>query len=117
MGKNRKDSRIRRRKHIRKFILGNAVSPRISVFRSNRYMFVQAVDDESNRVIAAIWEKTLKPIKDEDPIGRAARLGGEFGKVLIKKKVKQVVFDRGGYKYHGRIKSFADGVRDAGIKF
>lgn len=117
MKKTRNDSRIRRRKHTRKSISGTAARPRISVFRSNRYLFVQAVDDENNRVIAAIWEKTLKPVKGEVPIDRAARLGSEFGKVLVKKKVKQAVFDRGGYKYHGRIKSFADGVRDAGIKF
>jgi large subunit ribosomal protein L18 len=117
MAKTRKDSRIRRRRHIRKTISGTASCPRISVFRSNRFMFVQAVDDETNQVIAALWEKTLKSVKDEAPIDRAARLGSEFGKLLTKKKVTQAVFDRGGYKYHGRVRSFADGVREAGIKF
>ena len=80
-------------------------------------MFVQAVADDTNKVVCALWEKAIKPVKDEAPIDRASRFGEEFGKLLLKKKVEQVVFDRGGYKYHGRIKSFADGVRKAGIKF
>ena len=117
MAMTRKEKRERRRKHIRKTIAGTAEVPRLSVFRSNKYMFVQAIDDEANKVVTAMSEKTLKEKKDESPIDRAGRLGEEFGKALKEKKVGTVVFDRGGYKYHGRVSSFADGVRKSGIKF
>ena len=117
MTMTRKEKRERRRKHIRKNLAGTAAVPRLSVFRSNRYLFVQAVDDEANKVVTAMSEKTLKEKKDESPLERAGRLGKEFGKMLKEKKIDALVFDRGGYKYHGRVASFADGVREAGIKF
>jgi large subunit ribosomal protein L18 len=117
MAMTRKEKRMRRRKHVRRNITGTGAIPRLSVFKSNRYLFVQAIDDEMNKVVTAMSEKTLKEKKDETPVDRAGRLGEEFGKALKKKKVDAVVFDRGGYKYHGRVASFADGVRKSGIKF
>ena len=117
MAVTRRQKRIRRRTHIRKSVHGTAEKPRLSVFKSNKFLFVQAVDDEANKTIAAFWEGKVKPKRDEKPIDRAGRMGEEFGGMLKKKKVKIVVFDRGGYRYHGRLKSFADGVRKAGIKF
>ena len=117
MSSTRKEMRIRRRKRVRKSVYGTAEKPRLSIFRSNKYLFAQLVDDEKNVVIAALWEKKLKSKKDEKPVERATRFGEEFGALLKKKKVQTVVFDRGGYKFHGRVKQFADGVRKAGIKF
>lgn len=117
MATTRRQKRIKRRTHIRKNVYGTAEKPRLSVFKSNRYLFVQAVDDEGNIVISALWEGKIKPEKDEKPVDRAGRVGEKFGDMLKKKKVNTVVFDRGGYKYHGRLKSFAEGVRKAGIKF
>ena len=117
MATTRQVQRGRRRRHIRKSVSGSAVKPRLSVYRSNKFLFIQAVDDESNKVISALWEKAIKPKKDEKPMDRAGRMGEAFGEQLKKKKIKTAVFDRGGYKYHGRLKSLAEGVRKAGIKF
>ena len=117
MSKTRKEMRIRRRKRVRKSVNGTAERPRLSDFRSTRYLFAQAIDDDNNKVLAALWEKTLKPKKDEKQLDRAHRFGTDFGVLLKKKKVKTVVFDRGGYKYHGRVKQFADAVRKSGVKF
>ena len=116
MAKTRQEQRQRRMKHIRKSVKGATVKPRLSVFRSNRYLFVQAVDDEKNKVLAALSEKKLIK-KGEKPVDRAERFGTEFASLLKKAKVSELVFDRGGYRFHGRIARFADGVRKAGIKF
>jgi len=80
-------------------------------------LFVQAVDDEANKSMAALSESKIKPAEGEKPVDRAERMGKMFGALLKKVKITTVVFDRGGYKYHGRIKRFADGVREEGIKF
>lgn len=117
MAKTRSEQRNRRKMHIRKRVAGSVEKPRLSIFRSNRYMFAQIVDDENGKPMCGLWEKTLTSKKDEKPSDRAGRFGEEFGKLLKKRKVDTVVFDRGGYKYHGRIKQFADGVRKQGIKF
>lgn len=117
MAKTRRVQRKRRKMHIRKRIVGTAERPRLSVYRSNRFMFAQIVDDESGKPVCGLWEKKLPDKKGEKPVDRAGRFGEEFGKLIQKKKVETVVFDRGGYKYHGRIKEFAEGVRKQGIKF
>jgi len=117
MAKTRRDKRNRRRMHIRKAICGTKDIPRVSVFRSNKYIFVQLVDDDGQKCICGLWEKSLKPLKDEKPVDRAARMGREFGTLVKKKGCKKIVFDRGGYKFHGRIKAFADGMRKSDIKF
>lgn len=117
MSKTNQEKRQRRRIHIRKKIFGTSETPRLSVFRSNRYLYVQLVDDNAGKTILGLSDKGFKSVKDEKPLDRAKRFGTEFGKMIAKKGVKTVIFDRGGYKYHGRIKNFADGVRESGIKF
>ena len=113
--KNRK--RVRRKKHIRKRIAGTADRPRVSVFRSNRHMYVQAIDDASGTTLvsASNLEKELKSLKNS--VEAAAKLGETFGKRLSERKLKTVVFDRNGYKYHGIVKAIAEGTRKAGIEF
>jgi large subunit ribosomal protein L18 len=110
--KNRK--RDKRKFHIRKRLEGSAARPRLTVFKSNRYMYLQAVDDASGATIAAAstLEETLKGCERN-----VAKLGEEMGKRLKEKNVGTVVFDRNGYLYHGIVKAMADGARKAGIQF
>ncbi|MBN1619033.1 50S ribosomal protein L18 [Candidatus Dojkabacteria bacterium] len=116
MKKTKNEKRIRRKLHLRKKLWGTGSAPRVSVFRSNRYLYAGAVDDDLSKVIVGICEK--KMIKSgEKPVERAARIGEEFGKGLMKKKINKIVFDRSGYKFHGRVKAFAEGIRKAGINF
>ncbi len=113
--KNRK--RDKRRFHIRKRLDGSAARPRLTVYKSNRYMYLQAVDDESGATLvsASTLEESLKEIKRN--VEGASRLGEEMGKRLKEKNIGTVVFDRNGYLYHGIVKAMADGARKAGIQF
>ena len=92
---------------MRAKINGTAEVPRLCVFRSNKYIYAQIIDDEKN--------KTLASAKAE--LKAADKVGEEVAKKAIKQKIKKVVFDRGGYKYHGRVKALADAARSAGLKF
>jgi len=109
--------RTRRKMHIRKQLAGTAARPRVSVFRSNRHMYVQAIDDATGRTLvsASSLEKDLSSLKNT--VEAASKLGDAFGKRLIEKDLKTVVFDRNGYKYHGIVKAIAEGTRKAGIDF
>ena len=112
--------RLRRKESIRLRIHGTAERPRLSVFRSARYVYAQAVDDTQGRVIAAAseLEALLKVAVAGKPKKERARIVGKtLGEKLIACGVKQVVFDRNGFIYHGRVKEVADGARDAGLTF
>ena len=106
--------RLRRRRRVRARISGTAQRPRISVFRSNRGISAQLVDDIAGHTLAAVsW--TEAPLRDKPPMEQA----GAAGKLLAERAqaagITTAVFDRGGYKYHGRVKAFAEGVREGGI--
>lgn len=112
--------RLRRKASIRLRIHGTLERPRLSVFRSARYVYAQAVDDTTGRVVAAASE--LEPALKEAVSGkpkkeRARIIGKVIGEKLVARGVKQVVFDRNGFIYHGRVKEIADGARDAGLSF
>ncbi|MFA6506402.1 MAG: 50S ribosomal protein L18 [Treponemataceae bacterium] len=109
--------RLKRKIHIRKRIAGTAERPRMSVFKSNRSLYIQVVDDALGNTLASAstLEKDLKDIKRD--IEGAAKLGEVMGKRLLEKKITTVVFDRNGYLYHGIVKAMADGARKAGIQF
>jgi large subunit ribosomal protein L18 len=109
--------REQRRKHVRKNLSGSGGTPRMTVFKSNRYLYVQVIDDSvgSTLATASTLEESLKGVKRN--VEGAARLGEEIGKRLKEKNVATVVFDRNGYKYHGIVKAIADGARKAGISF
>ena len=109
--------RIRRRKHIRKLVSGNGTRPRLTVYKSGRYMYVQAIDDlkEHTLVSASNIEKDLQKIKTT--VAGGEQLGEIVAGRLKEKKIDRVVFDRNGYAYHGIVKSIADGARKAGIQF
>jgi large subunit ribosomal protein L18 len=109
--------RLKRKIHIRKRISGTAQRPRMTVTRSNRRLSVQIIDDTKGQTLASAstLEKDLRSIKPT--VAGAAQLGELFGKRLLEKDIKSVVFDRNGYLYHGIIKALADGTRKAGIQF
>lgn len=115
---NDKDrKRLKRKIHIRKRLHGTAERPRMTVTRSNCNLYMQIIDDDAGRTLASIstLEKefaSLKPNTDG-----AAKLGEEFGKRILDKNIKTVVFDRNGYLYHGVVKALADGARKAGVEF
>jgi large subunit ribosomal protein L18 len=113
---DRKSKRKKRKIRIRKKVKGTKDRPRVSVFRSNRHIYAQVIDDEKHITLASLNDlkiKTKKTSKKE--IARS--VGEELAKILKKKKIKSVVFDRGGYKYHGRVKEIAEALRNSGIKF
>jgi large subunit ribosomal protein L18 len=114
--KTKPQSRLRRRRRVRAKVRGSAERPRLSVFRSNRGIQAQLVDDVAGHTIAAVnWtEGDLKELKSMDQAKKAGELLAERAKAA---GVESVVFDRGGYRYHGRVKALADGAREAGLKF
>ena len=109
-------SRLRRRRRVRAKVRGTAERPRLSVFRSNRGIQAQVIDDVTGHTLAAVnWtEDDLKSLKSMDQAKRAGELLGERAKAA---GVETVVFDRGGYRYHGRVKALADGAREKGLTF
>ncbi len=112
--------RLRRKVSIRLRVHGTAERPRLSVFRSTRYVYAQAVDDATGRVLAAASElegKLKEAIAGKPKKERARIVGKVIGEKLIARGVTQVVFDRNGFIYHGRVKEVADGARDAGLTF
>ena len=107
-------ARLKRRRRVRAKVTGTAERPRISVFRSNRGIFAQLIDDERGHTLAAVshTEADLKGLKPLEQASKAGQLLAERAKAA---GVQAAVFDRGGYRYHGRLKAFADGVREGGL--
>jgi large subunit ribosomal protein L18 len=106
--------RLKRRRRVRAKVRGTAARPRISVFRSNRGIAAQLIDDERGHTLAAVsWtESDLRDLKPTEQAGRAGQLLAERAKAA---GIERAVFDRGGYQYHGRVKAFAEGVREGGV--
>jgi len=111
----KKAKRTRRRGRIRVKIKGTAKRPRLSVFRSNKGMYLQLIDDERGVTLASAASGEVKK-KDKKTVV-SFELGKLIAKKGLEKKIKTVVFDRGGYKYHGRVKAVADGAREGGLEF
>jgi large subunit ribosomal protein L18 len=107
-------ARLRRRRRVRAKVSGTAERPRISVFRSNRGISAQLIDDRSGRTLASVtWtESALRSLGRMEQAGQAGRALAERARAA---GVERAVFDRGGYRYHGRVKAFADGVREGGL--
>jgi large subunit ribosomal protein L18 len=108
--------RTRRRRRIRGKISGTADRPRLSVYRSNKGIFAQLIDDERGGTVAAVsWiEPELRPLGRIDQARRAGEILAERARGA---GLEQCVFDRGGYKYHGRVKALAEGARSGGLRF
>lgn len=110
----KKIKRYRRHRRIRVRVHGNAKRPRFSVFKSNRYLSVQLIDDEKGITVATA---STRAQKGKNPMEKAVELGRKISEIAKEKKIKEVVFDRGGYLYAGKIKALADSARKEGLKF
>jgi len=106
--------KIRRKAKIRTIIKGDATRPRLSVFKSNTAVFLQLIDDAIGKTIVSAHSREVKAGKD---VNMEFETGKLIAQRALEKKVELVVFDRGGNKYHGRIKAVADGAREGGLKF
>ncbi|HNU96698.1 MAG TPA: 50S ribosomal protein L18 [Candidatus Portnoybacteria bacterium] len=111
----KKTKRETRHKRITAKIIGTKEIPRLCVFRSNKHIYVQLIDDEKRATIISVKDKDIKKK------GKKTELAVEVGKLIAKKafekKIEKIIFDRAGYKYHGRVKSLAEGAREGGLKF
>ena len=118
--KKRYESRMARHKRVRKNVSGTPERPRLAVFRSGKHLYAQIVDDVSGRSLAAVSTLT-KGVRDELKGKKKAEasvvIGKKIGEIAKEKGISRVTFDRGGFLYHGRVKAFADGAREAGLEF
>lgn len=117
---DREKLRARRHLRVRKKISGAPDRPRLCVFRSNKHIYAQVIDDTTGHVLcsASTLDKELRSTLEKTWNKDAAREVGKLvGKRALERGITTVVFDRGGYKYHGRVKELADGAREAGLKF
>jgi large subunit ribosomal protein L18 len=117
---NKNEKRIRRKLRVRLKVFGVALRPRVSVFRSNRHIFAQIIDDNKSETLVSASDVELKSDGKKSEVSAKKQMATKVGELLaakaLKKKIKSVVFDRNGYKYHGRVKDFADGLRQGGLE-
>ena len=111
---NKEVRRQKRKMRVRGKVTGLSLRPRLSVFRSNQHIYAQLIDDQLGKTLAAASDLTIKKGSKSE---KATEVGKEVAKIAKSKKLESVVFDRNGYKYHGRIKAIADGAREGGLIF
>ena len=109
-------ARLRRHARVRKEISGTKECPRLDVFRSNKAIYAQVIDDVNKTTLASSSSVALK-IKNGGNVEAAKAVGKDIAEKCKKAKIKTVVFDRGGYQYHGRVAALADAAREAGLEF
>ncbi len=128
---DKQQKRYRRHKKVRAKVFGTSKVPRLCVFRSDKHIYGQLIDDEKGKTLAAASDSRLKPkikskksktkIKDQKTLTGKVSFAYEVGKLIaemaLEKKIEKVVFDRGGYQYRGRVKALAEGAREGGLKF
>jgi len=114
MKTTRNSQRLHRAKRVRSKVSGTPERPRMRVFRSLRSMYVQIIDDTKHTTIVSA---RLEDTKAKNSVEGAKKLGELIAKKAMDKGIDEIVFDRGGYKYHGKVKAIAEGARDAGLKF
>ena len=131
MKKTKQEKRYRRHRRVRAKIKGTAKVPRLCVFRSNKHIYAQLIDDEKGKTLISASDLDIgkskiknpksKVPKDKKPLSGKEAIAYRVGQILaqkaLEKKFEKVVFDRGGYKYHGRVKAIAEGARENGLKF
>ncbi len=108
---------IRRKKRVRSKVFGTNAIPRLSVFRSNTHIYGQIVNDEKGVTLVSFSDLNLKKAAKAKKTEIAGKVGEELAKKAIAKKIKKVVFDRNGLRYHGRVKAVAEGARKGGLEF
>jgi large subunit ribosomal protein L18 len=117
---DRKQRRQRMKRRYRGIVRGSAQRPRLTVFRSLRYLYAQVIDDERGVTLAAastLEKATSGDLKSTGNLAAGKRLGAVIAERVKDQGISSVVFDRGGFKYHGVIRAIADGAREAGLKF
>lgn len=112
-----KEKFLQRKRRVAAKVRGTKERPRLSVFRSNRFIYAQIIDDTQGKTLVAFSSKNKEVSAIKKRQDRAFKVGEAIGKKAIAKKIKKVVFDKSGYKYHGIIKALADGARKAGLEF
>jgi large subunit ribosomal protein L18 len=117
MANSKLEGRMRRKLRIRKKVHGTAERPRLTVFRSNKQIYAQVVDDASGATVAQATSLGLERAADGGKRSLAERVGEAIAAACKQKGIGQVVFDRNGYIYHGRVKALADGARKGGLSF
>ena len=117
MAFGREEARERRRRRVRGKIFGTAARPRLNVFRSLEHIYAQIIDDEAGHTLAAAssTEKSVRDLKGKKS-AEATAIGKLIAQRAVEKQIKKVVFDRAGYRYHGRIKAVAEGAREGGVE-
>jgi large subunit ribosomal protein L18 len=113
------EQRLKRHKRIRKKITGTAERPRLAVFRSNRHLYAQLIDDIAGRTLASAStvDPSLKAESMANSVESAAKVGGLVAERAAALDITNVVFDRGGFRFHGKVKALADGARQKGLQF
>lgn len=119
---NKKEKRIIRHRKIRKKVFGTQNRPRLSIFRSNKNIYAQIIDDSQASTLVSISTFKINEAKKDESqvskkINQAEKAGEAMAQLANKKNIKKVVFDRGGFKYHGRIKAFAQAAKKGGLTF
>ncbi|MDK2921240.1 MAG: large subunit ribosomal protein [Desulfonauticus sp.] len=115
MRKTRQEARLKRKIRIRKKIRGTSERPRLVVFRSNRYIYAQVIDDLAGKTLVSYSSLVMGKKNVTKEV--AKEVGKKVAELAKGKNIEQVVFDRNGYLYHGRVKALADGAREGGLKF
>ncbi len=117
---SRAEARVKRHYRIRNHVKGTAQRPRLAVFRSNKHMYAQLIDDVAGCTLAqasTLEADVASKVEHTSTVAAAAIVGEVVGKRAVEKGITEVVFDRGGFVYHGKVKALADAAREAGLKF
>ena len=112
-----RNNKKRRKLRVRKKVLGTKDRPRLSIFRSNKFVYGQLIDDENGITLVDIQKDVAKLSKGKSKAEASFAVGEALAKKAKEQKVTKAVFDRGSYKYHGRVKKFAEGAREGGLQF
>jgi large subunit ribosomal protein L18 len=115
MQNSKKTQRLKRQRRIKAKIRGISRCPRLVVYRSNKYIYGQIIDDQKHQTLVSFSDNKLKVRKTKTQ--KAELVGEKIAELAKKKKIKRIVFDRGGYQYHGRVRALAQGARKGGLKF
>ena len=110
----KKEKRVRRHKRIRAKIFGTEKMPRLSVFKSNKHISAQVIDDINSKTLVSAHSRE---VKGKNMMEKSEKVGESLAKKALAKKIKKIVFDRGGFKYHGRVSALADGAKKGGLEF
>lgn len=117
MAFSKEQRRLKIKKRIRKVVTGSADRPRLSVFRSNKQIYAQLIDDLSGTTLASASSYNNKAVEGKEKAEQAKLIGKEIAEKATKAGITKAIFDRNGYLYHGRVKSLAEGAREGGLQF